>query len=125
MPSEVPDMHFAGFGAGFSGRCPRCGEGRLFNGFIDLAPRCAACDLSFSFADSGDGPAVFIMMIAGALVVGTALIVDALYEPPMLLLGAIFLPLMAIICLGMIRPLKGLLIASQYRNKASEGRLEL
>ena len=125
MSNKVEDTHFAGFGAGFAGRCPRCGKGRLFNGFIELAPRCSACNLDFSFADSGDGPAVFIMMIAGALVVGTALVVDATYEPPMLLLGAIFLPLMAIICLGMIRPLKGLLIASQYKNKASEGRLEL
>lgn len=107
------------------GHCPRCGEGRLFNGFIAVMPRCSVCDLDLAFADSGDGPAVFIMMIAGAIVVGTALIVDATYEPPMLLLGAIFLPVMAIICLGMIRPLKGLLIAAQYRHKAAEGRLEL
>lgn len=119
------DRHFAGFGAGLSGRCPRCGEGRLFKGFIALQPNCSACGLDFAFADSGDGPAVFIMMIAGAIVVGAALIVDATYEPPMLLLGAIFLPLMAIVSLGMIRPLKGLLIAAQYRHKAAEGRLEL
>ena len=76
------------------------------------------------FERSGDGPAVFIMMIAGAIVVGAALVVDATYEPPMLLLGAIFLPLMLIVSLGLLRPAKGLLIASQYRHKAAEGRLE-
>ena len=48
---------------GWRGRCPRCGEGRLFDGFLTVAPRCANCGLDFSFADSGDGPAVFIMMI--------------------------------------------------------------
>lgn len=124
MSNISGDRHFAGFGAGFAGRCPRCGEGRLFKGFIALQPNCSACSLDYSFADSGDGPAVFIMMIAGAIVVGAALVVDATYEPPMLLLGAIFLPLMLIVSLGLLRPAKGLLIASQYRHKAAEGHLE-
>jgi len=124
MSNGSGDHHFAGFGAGIAARCPRCGHGRLFEGFIALAPNCATCGLDYSFADSGDGPAVFIMMIAGAIVVGAALVVDATYEPPMLLLGAIFLPLMLIVSLGLLRPAKGLLIASQYRNKAAEGRLE-
>jgi uncharacterized protein (DUF983 family) len=114
----------AGIMAGVKGRCPRCGEGRLFAGFIDLAPRCEVCDLDYSFADSGDGPAVFIMLIAGAIVVGTALVIDANYEPPLWLLGAIFLPLTVFVSLGLLRPLKGWLIASQYRHKAEQGQLE-
>ena len=109
---------------GLRGRCPRCAEGRLFDGFIAIAPRCEACGLDFSFADSGDGPAVFIMMIAGAVVVGSALLVDAYYEPPLFLLAAIFLPLMVMVSLGLLRPLKGILIASQYRHRAEQGRLE-
>lgn len=114
----------AGIMAGVKGCCPRCGEGRLFAGFIDLAPRCEVCGLDYSFADSGDGPAVFIMLIAGAIVVGTALIIDANYEPPLWLLGAIFLPLTVFVSLGLLRPLKGWLIASQYRHKAEQGQLE-
>ena len=114
----------AGIMAGVKGCCPRCGEGRLFAGFIDLAPRCEVCGLDYSFADSGDGPAVFIMLIAGAIVVGTALIIDANYEPPLWLLGAIFLPLTVFVSLGLLRPLKGWLIASQYRHKAEQGQIE-
>ena len=111
--------------AGLRGRCPRCGEGKLFSGFIALAPSCESCGLDYSFADSADGPAIFIMLIAGFIVVGAALLTDAYYEPPLLLLAAIFLPLMAVVSLGMIRPFKGILIASQFRHKAKQGKLEL
>ena len=111
--------------AGLRGRCPNCGKGHLFSGFLTIAPRCEACGLDYSFADSGDGPTIFIMMISGIVVVGSALLVDAYYEPPLLLLAAIFLPLMAIVSLGLIRPFKGILIASQFRHKAEQGKLEL
>ncbi len=111
--------------AGVRGRCPNCGKGHLFSGFLKVAPHCDACGLDYSFADSGDGPTIFIMMISGILVVGSTLLVDAYYEPPLLLLAAIFLPLMAVVSIGLIRPFKGLLIASQFRHKAEQGRLEL
>jgi uncharacterized protein (DUF983 family) len=124
MVEGQPDIGGSILVTGLRGRCPRCAEGRLFDGFIALAPRCEACGLDFSFADSGDGPAVFVMMIAGAVVVGSALLVDTYYEPPLLLLAAIFLPLMVVVSLGLLRPLKGILIASQYRHRAEQGRLE-
>ncbi len=124
MTQPLPPSRDAGQSAGFKGRCPRCGEGKLFSGYIALAPRCTVCGLDYSFADSADGPAVFVMLIAGFIVLGTALYVDATYEPPLLLLAAIFLPLMAVVSLGLIRPLKGWLIAAQYRNKAEQGQLE-
>ena len=111
-------------GAGLRGRCPRCGNGPLFHGFIDLAPRCEVCGLDYGFASSGDGPAVFVTLIAGAIVVGLALWTDTAYEPPIWLLMALFLPLTLIVCLGMLRPLKGMLIALQYANKAEQGRLQ-
>ena len=109
---------------GLACRCPRCGRGRLFNGFLDLAPVCAVCGLDTKFADAGDGPAVFVTLFAGFLVVGLALWTEIKYEPPMWLHLVIFLPLTLVVCLGMLRPLKGLLVALQYRNKAGEGRLE-
>ena len=61
---------------GLACRCPRCGQGRLFQGFLNLRPRCDNCGLDYAFADAGDGPAVFIILIAGFIVVGCALIVE-------------------------------------------------
>ncbi len=96
----------------------------MFQGFLNLVPRCEACGLDFSFADSGDGPAVFVTLIAGFLVLGAALAVDIAYEPPIWVHLVIFLPLTLLVCLGLLRPLKGLLVASQYKNKAAPGRLD-
>ncbi len=112
------------FKTGPAGRCPRCGEGKLFEGFLKIRPRCDACGLDFSFADSADGPAVFIMLIAGFGVLGAALYVEIAYEPPIWLHLAIWLPLSTIVCLAMLRPMKGLAVALQYANKAEEGRLD-
>lgn len=109
---------------GLACRCPRCGDGHLFHGFITVAPRCEVCDLDFGFANSGDGPAVFVTLLAGFLVLGIALAIDMAYEPPLWVYIVFFLPLAVLICLGMLRPLKSLLIALQYQNKAAPGRLE-
>ena len=108
--------------AGLSCRCPRCGQGKLFQGFLALRPRCEACGLDFSFADSGDGPAVFIMFLAGFIVVGAALITEVLYRPPFWVHAALWLPLILVVTLGPLRPMKGLMIALQYHHKAAEGR---
>lgn len=107
---------------GLLGRCPRCGKGHLFQGFLKLAPACEVCGLDLAFADSGDGPAVFVMTIAGFIVVGAALFVEVAYQPPYWVHAAIFFPLTAIVVGGLLRPTKGLLIALQYSNKAEEGR---
>jgi len=109
---------------GWQGRCPRCGEGRLFEGFLAVRPECANCGLDFSFADSGDGPAVFIMMIVGFIVVGLALVVEFSFHPPMWLHALIWIPLVLGLSIGMLRPLKGLMIAQQYRQRAAEGQIE-
>lgn len=112
------------YSTGLSGRCPRCGEGRLFQGFLSLAPRCERCGVDFGFADAGDGPAVFVTLFAGFFVLGAALWVELAYEPPLWLHLVIFAPLTVVVCLGILRPLKGLLVAMQYSNRAEEGRLE-
>ena len=111
-------------GRGLRGRCPRCGEGRLFQGFLTLRPKCEHCGLDFSFADSGDGPAVFVILIGGFIVVFAAMITEILYQPPYWVHAALWLPLILIVTLGPLRPLKGLLIALQYHHKAAEGQLE-
>jgi uncharacterized protein (DUF983 family) len=103
------------------GRCPRCGEGKLFNGYLELAPRCENCGLDYSFADAGDGPAVFVILIAGFVVVGSALLVEANWRPPYWLHAVLWLPMLLILTLGLLRPLKGLLVTLQYHHKAEEG----
>jgi uncharacterized protein (DUF983 family) len=112
------------YATGFAGRCPRCGSGHLFAGFINPAPKCEVCGLDYGFADAGDGPAVFVTLFAGFLVLGAALWTELTFEPPFWVHLVIFLPLTLVVCLGMLRPLKGLLIALQYRNKAEQGRLK-
>ena len=109
---------------GLAGRCPRCGKGRLFRGFLGLRPSCESCGLDFSFADAGDGPAVFVILIGGAIVVFAALITEVVYQPPYWVHAALWLPLVLVVTLGPLRPIKGLLIALQYHHKAQEGRLE-
>ena len=108
---------------GWHGRCPRCGEGRLFEGFLTVAPRCQNCGLEFDFADAGDGPAVFIMMIVGFIVVGLALFVEFTFHPPYWLHALLWIPLVLGLSIGLLRPLKGLMIAQQYRHRAQLGRL--
>jgi len=110
--------------AGIAGRCPSCHRGKLYSGYLTLAPKCDVCGLDYSFADSGDGPAVFIILIAGFLVVGSALIVEVLYQPPLWLHALLWLPLILATTLLPLRPLKGLMIALQYHHKAAEGRLD-
>ena len=110
--------------AGVRGLCPRCGRAPLFTGFIDTAPRCAACGLDYGFADAGDGPAVFVSLFGGFVVVGAAFFAQLAFDPPIWLLLLIFLPLTLVVCVGFLRPLKGLLIALQYRTKAEQGRIE-
>jgi uncharacterized protein (DUF983 family) len=105
-------------------RCPRCGQGKLFSGFLTLRPRCESCGLDYSFADAGDGPAVFVILIGGGIVVAAALIVEILYQPPYWLHAALWLPLVLFVTLAPLRALKGVLIALQYHHKAAEGQIE-
>jgi uncharacterized protein (DUF983 family) len=107
---------------GLRGRCPHCGEGRLFAGFLSLRPKCESCGLDYRFADSGDGPAVFVILGAGFVVVFAALIVEVLYRPPFWLHAALWVPLILLTTLAPLRVIKGLLIALQYHHKAEEGR---
>ena len=108
--------------AGLRGRCPRCGEGRLFSGFLTVGKRCGVCGLDYGFADAGDGPAIFVMLIMGFVVVGMALGVELSYQPPLWLHFIVFVPLAVVLCLIPLRLIKGVLITLQYANKAAEGR---
>ena len=122
MSDKIITTLSGSIGAGLSGACPRCGQGKLFQGLLTLRPRCTACGLDYSFADLGDGPAVFIIFIAGFIVVFAALITEVVYRPPYWVHAALWLPLILIVTLGPLRPAKGLMIALQYHHKAEESR---
>ena len=109
--------------AGILGRCPSCHRGKLYSGYLALAPGCNVCGLDYRFADSGDGPAVFVILVTGFIVVGAALIVEILYSPPYWLHAALWGPLAIILPLVLLRSFKGVLIALQFRHKAEEGKL--
>ena len=110
--------------AGLAGKCPRCGQGALFRSFLALQPRCPVCGLDYSKADSGDGPAVFVMFIVGFVAVAVAFIARFVFFAPTLGAFAIAGGVAIILTLALLRPFKATLIALQYRHKAEEGRLE-
>lgn len=111
------------FSTGLRGRCPRCGEGGLFDGFLRLAPRCPSCGLDYAFADSADGPAVFIILFVGFAVAALALVTEIAWSPPVWVHAVLWGPLVIALSLGLMRPLKGIAIALQYVNKARQGEI--
>lgn len=107
---------------GLRGRCPRCGEGHLFNGFLTIAPACEVCGLDYSFADPADGPAFFVMCFACVPAVLFGIWLEVAYEAPYWVHLVTTLPVLLLTCIPPLRPLKGWLVASQYYYKAEEGR---
>ena len=98
-------------------RCPRCGKGRLFTGCCSVRPalrRSAASILSAQ--DAGDGPAVFVILFLGLIVVGLAAFVEIEFSPPIWVHLVLWTPLILGGAVGMLRPLKAGLIALQYRH---------
>jgi uncharacterized protein (DUF983 family) len=107
--------------AGLLCRCPNCGVGRLYAGFLKVVERCDHCGFDFTRLNTGDGAAVFVMQIAGAPVVFGALFIQLAYNPPIWAMVAVALPLVAGLSLGLMRPGKGVMIALQMRNRAGQG----
>ena len=94
----------------------------MFHGYIALKKECPACALDYAMFDAGDGPMVFGILIVGAIVCGLALWVEFTFQPPLWVHAVLWLPLILILTLGLLRPMKGLMIALQYHHKAAEGR---
>jgi uncharacterized protein (DUF983 family) len=108
-------------GTGLRCRCPRCGEGRLYAGLLTVRPLCERCGLDFAAVDSGDGPAVFVILILGFLVVGAALWVEIAFEPPIWVHMVLWLPTILVASIALLRPFKAVLIALQYHHKVVAG----
>lgn len=105
---------------GLAGRCPRCGVGRLFNGFLRLRPQCDHCGLSYAFADPADGPAFFILCFGCLPAFAFAVYMQVRFEPPFWVHLVTSLPLVLLTCIPPLRPVKGWLVAMQFRYGARE-----
>lgn len=121
IPAGAPSI----VDAALKGLCPRCGAKTLFGGLVSFAPRCTACGLDFSTSNVGDGPAAFLTLIMGAIVVALAITVELKFHPPLWLHMLIWAPFTAIGVMALLRLAKGALMASEYRNAAREGRIDL
>ncbi len=96
----------------------------MFSGALTLTDHCANCGLNYDFADSADGPAVFAILIVGFMVAGAALLFELAYEPPIWVHLLLWLPLILLLSLAILRPLKGLAVALQYVHRAKQGEIE-
>jgi len=105
---------------GLSCRCPRCGRGRLFVGLLTLMESCPVCQLDYRKADSGDGPAVFLIFILGALAVGLLFVFQFVLELPEWLTWLLLITLVLGGALGLLRPAKAIMIALQYKHRVGE-----
>ena len=108
---------------GLAGRCPRCGKGSIFDGFLALKSRCPVCDFDLTHADTGDGPAFFASFIGGFALLAVGVWVQVAYEPAFWVY-AVLLVIGTLLIIGLIRPLKGLLTSLQFTTKAEQGRFE-
>ena len=106
---------------GIAGKCPRCGRGRLFAGYLTAAKSCSSCGLSFEFADSGDGAAWFVMLFVCIVGVGSILGIEVVYAPPFWVHVLIAIPLLIILPMLLLRPVKGVLLCQQWKTGAGDG----
>jgi uncharacterized protein (DUF983 family) len=117
-PAGFPEI--SPVSAALSCACPRCGQGRLYAGLLSPAKSCAACGLDYSFIDSGDGPAVFVILILGFVIGGLALAVETAWSPPWWVHGLVWGPVTIALVLQSLRVTKALMIALQYRTRAGQ-----
>lgn len=109
---------------GLKGRCPRCGQGALFDGFLTISEGCKSCGLSYSFADAGDGPAFFVSSIGMLPAVAFVLWMEFSVGAPYWLNALLSIPVLFLVCVLPLRPLKGFMVALQYTKDAHEGRID-
>ena len=106
--------------AGLACQCPRCGQGRLYAGFLKIADSCAVCGQSLKRADPGDGPAFFVMFIVGAIVVVLAIVVELVFEPAYWIHIVLWAPTVFALSGLFLRPAKAILVAFQFKNQARD-----
>lgn len=103
-------------------RCPRCNKGSAFAGYLRVADLCTSCGLDIRALDAGDGPAIVIVFVVGAVVGALALWTELHLAPPLWLHMILWLPLVVVLTLALLRPFKGVVLALTYAHQAGEGR---
>jgi len=116
LPPELPNAILAGLAC----RCPRCGKGRIFSGILTVAERCKVCGLDLRKQDAGDGPAVFVIFFLGVIFMPLVFWLEFTFEPPWWLHMVLWTPLVIIVAIALLRPMKGVLISQQFRHHASD-----
>ena len=99
---------------GFRGRCPRCGDGKLFRAFLKVDNNCSVCDLDFTPHRADDLPAYLVIIIVGHIVVPLVLLIETNYSPPVALQLAIYLPVTLVASLLLLQPVKGAVVGMQW-----------
>jgi uncharacterized protein (DUF983 family) len=110
--------------AGMRCRCPNCGEGQVYRGFLTFKDQCEACGADLTIADTGDGASFFVMFAALIVIVPSAMFFEFAFHPPGWVHALIWPPVTFAFCLALLRPIKATLFALQWRHKAGEARLE-
>lgn len=116
-PPDYPVLNT--LSTGLRCRCPRCGEGPLLKGYLTIRDACPACGLDYGFADPADGPAFFAMSAVGLIGMMAFMAFEFTVHPPVWVHFVVTFPLLAAMCMGVLRPFKGWLVAEQYVHKAA------
>jgi uncharacterized protein (DUF983 family) len=106
---------------GFRGRCPVCGEGRLFSRFLKVVPTCACCAAPLGTLRADDAPPYFTILLVGHIVIPAMLILEQLAAPPLWVHLILWIPLTLLLALGLLQPIKGVVIGVLWRLDAGEG----
>lgn len=120
--NHYPDL--SPISTGLAGKCPRCGRGKIFKGFLTVADKCNSCGLDFSFANAGDAATWFVMVIGSILAMGSTLYVEFTYQPAYWVHALVAIPMAVGVPLLLLRPVKGFFIAQQYKRDAAPGRTQ-
>jgi uncharacterized protein (DUF983 family) len=101
---------------GLACKCPACGKGRLFDGYLTVVERCEVCGAELRSRSSGDGPAVFVIFALGVVLSVLAWIVEATFSPPAWVHAVVWSVAVVAGTLALLRPFKGVVVALEYRH---------
>jgi uncharacterized protein (DUF983 family) len=116
-PEQAPAAKrdtWTAFKRGFRGRCPRCGEGKLFRAFLKVDDHCSVCHLDYTPHRADDLPAYLVIVIVGHFIVPMILWIETDFSPPVSLQLAVYLPLTLILSLALLQPVKGAVVGIQW-----------
>lgn len=113
--TRQPDTRFrTELWRGLTGRCPHCGQGRMFRAFLKVADRCDVCGEEFHHHRADDLPAYLVIVLVGHVMVGVLLLVESLKLFSYWVEVSIFVSLTLLLALVLIQPMKGLVVAMQW-----------